>query len=117
MKKGIRDRESPSRATWDGPEEFVRVKCRGFIQGLLEEEVEALLGRERYERRPVVDPQDGSWNGYGKPRRKCVGVGSSACVGLSACCLVHGLCSRASCAPRTNRALGGWSADARFISV
>jgi len=76
MKNGKRNRESLSRTTWDGLEEFVRVKCQGFIQDLLEEEVDAFLGRERYERRPAVDPQEGSRNGYGKPRKLSMMVGT-----------------------------------------
>ena len=50
-------------------EDWVRLKVQGFIQGILEEEVESFLGRARYERREKVDATKGLRNGYGKPRR------------------------------------------------
>ena len=50
-------------------EEWARLKVQGFIQDLLEEEVEVLLGRSRYERSKAVDSENGYRNGYGKPRR------------------------------------------------
>jgi len=50
-------------------EEWVRLKIQGFIQEMLEEEVEALLCRGRYQRRKAVDAPGGYRNGHGKPRR------------------------------------------------
>lgn len=58
-----------SRATWDELESMVRVKVQSFIQDLLEEEVNELLGRRKSERRDQVDGARGSRNGHGKPRR------------------------------------------------
>lgn len=50
-------------------EEWVRFKVQGFIQEMLEEEVKALLGRGRHQRRKGVDAPKGYRNGFGKPRR------------------------------------------------
>jgi transposase-like protein len=49
-------------------EDFVRAKIQDVIQGVLEEEVTAFLGRRKSERRASVDGPMGSRNGYGKPR-------------------------------------------------
>jgi transposase-like protein len=57
-------------------EEWVRLKIQGFIQDLLEEEVEVLLGRSRYERSKLVDGKRGYRNGYGKPRRISLKTGT-----------------------------------------
>jgi putative transposase len=57
-------------------EDWVRLKVQGFIQGILEEEVESLLGRSRYERREGVDAAKGWRNGYGKPRRMSLKTGT-----------------------------------------
>ena len=46
------------------------------MQAVLEEEVTALLGRERSARRPAVDPVAGSRNGHGKPRRVSLRCGT-----------------------------------------
>jgi putative transposase len=40
-----------------------------FLQRMLEEEVDGLLGRGRYERRVAVDAVAGHRSGFGKPRR------------------------------------------------
>jgi len=40
-----------------------------LLQHLLEEEMEEVLGRPRYERREGVDAPPGYRNGFGKPRR------------------------------------------------
>ena len=43
-------------------EEWVRLKVQGFIQELLKEEVEAFLGRAKYERcRPVDESSEGGF--------------------------------------------------------
>lgn len=55
--------------TWESLEAFARSKIQQFIQSLLEEEVSALLGRARSERRAAVDAPAGYRNGYGKERR------------------------------------------------
>ncbi len=54
---------------WESLEAFARTKIQQFIQSLLEEEVTALLGRARAERRAAVDAPAGYRNGFGKPRR------------------------------------------------
>ena len=48
---------------------WLRGKIQGFIQQLLEEEVNELLGRAKSERRQTVDSSPGYRNGFGKPRR------------------------------------------------
>ena len=58
-----------SRPTWEELEGWVRERAQEFIQGILEEEVTELLGREKSERRSTVDSAEGYRNGYGKPRR------------------------------------------------
>ena len=50
-------------------EGFVRQRIQGFSQELLDEEVTALLGRWRYQRRTGVDAAPGYRNGHGRPRR------------------------------------------------
>ena len=39
-----------SRVVWENLEAWVREKIQGYVQDLLEEEVTALLGREKSER-------------------------------------------------------------------
>src|SRR5260370_32741869 len=47
-----------------------------LLQRLLEEEVDGLLGRGRYERREAIDPATGYRNGFGKPRRLSLSNGT-----------------------------------------
>jgi transposase-like protein len=61
---------------WDNLEEWVRRKVQEFIQSLLEEEVTELLGRQKSERRQVVDSPPAYRNGYGKVRRLTLGCGT-----------------------------------------
>ena len=65
-----------SRIVWDNLEEWVRNKVQEFIQSLLEEEVTELLGRQKSERRKVVDGFSGYRNGYGKERKLTLGCGT-----------------------------------------
>jgi len=61
-----------SQVCYETLEPWARVKIQEFLQGLLEEEVSALLRREKHSRRERVSPVDppaGSRNGYGKPRK------------------------------------------------
>lgn len=58
-----------SRPVWDTLETFARTEVQGFIQQLLEDEVTALLGRAKSERRHALDAPPGSRNGHGKPRQ------------------------------------------------
>jgi transposase-like protein len=55
---------------------MVRQKAQEFIQEILEEEVTELLGREKSERREVVDAPAGYRNGHGKPRRLAMSSGT-----------------------------------------
>jgi putative transposase len=61
--------EARSSCTWEGLEGFVRDHVQRFIQGLLEEEVTALLERPKSARRRGAEGPSGYRNGYGKPRR------------------------------------------------
>ena len=65
-----------SRPTWEELEGWVRERTQEFIQGILEEEVTELLGREKSERRRAVDAVAGYRNGYGKPRRLAMSSGT-----------------------------------------
>jgi putative transposase len=65
-----------TRPTWETLEAWVRVKVQQFVQGVLEEEVTEVLGRQRYERRDGVDAAVGHRNGYGKPRRLALQTGT-----------------------------------------
>src|SRR3990172_2664618 len=61
-----------SEVCYETLEPWARRKVQDFLQQLLEEEVTALLGREKHGRREAVSPIDsplGSRNGHGKPRR------------------------------------------------
>lgn len=58
-----------SSPAWEHLEPWVRQQIQGLLQGVLEEEVTALLGRFRYERQGGVEAPVGYRNGYGKPRR------------------------------------------------
>jgi transposase-like protein len=57
-------------------EAFARQSMQQLLQRLLEEEVDGLLGRGRYERREAVDPAVGYRNGFGKPRRVSLSSGT-----------------------------------------
>lgn len=69
-------RPSASSHLWDRLEDFARAHIQRFIQGLLEEEVTELLGREKSVRRAAVDAPPGSRNGHGKPRRLALTIGT-----------------------------------------
>jgi hypothetical protein len=58
-----------SSVEFDFLEGWVRGRVQEFIQVLLEEEVEGLLGRQKWERKAMVDAAKGYRNGYGKTRR------------------------------------------------
>jgi transposase-like protein len=58
-----------SRPVWESLERFARQGVQRLLQQVLEEEVEQVLGRARYERRDGVDATPGYRNGFGKPRR------------------------------------------------
>jgi len=50
-------------------ETFARQSMQQVLQRKLEEEVDGVLGRARYERRQEVNGVPGYRNGFGKPRR------------------------------------------------
>ncbi len=62
--------------TWEELEGWVRVQIQEFIQELLKQEVTELLGRARYQRRAPADGAQGYRNGYGKPRKLTLGMGT-----------------------------------------
>jgi putative transposase len=57
-------------------EAFARQRIQSWFERLLEEEVEELLGRTRYERRNGIDAPVGYRNGLGKPRRLTLSAGT-----------------------------------------
>ena len=57
-----------SRPAWATLEAYARTPIQEFVQRLLEEEVDALLGRPKSERR-APDAPPGYRNGHGRPRR------------------------------------------------
>ena len=65
-----------STPTWECLEALVREKAQEMVQRILEEEVTELLGREKSERKTVVDPAPGYRNGYGKARRLAMSSGT-----------------------------------------
>ena len=66
--KSTRDRFG-SRELWESLEEMARGRIQEFVQTLLEEEVTALVGRSKSERREAVDAPAVYRNGHGKPRK------------------------------------------------
>jgi transposase-like protein len=58
-------------------EPYAREQIQAFVQRLLEEEVEELLGRAKSARRTAETPR-GSRNGYGKPRQLALMAGTIA---------------------------------------
>jgi putative transposase len=65
-----------SRVDYEVLESWVRERIQEHIQDLLKEEVEELLGRQRYERKQPVDAVDGYRNGYGKRRHLTLSCGT-----------------------------------------
>ena len=78
MRKKNIDERVESRVCFEQLEDWVRERIQGWVQGLLEEEVRELLGRERSERRKAVDAPPGYRNGHGKPRRLTLSCGTIA---------------------------------------
>jgi transposase-like protein len=69
MKKSITEAAQPSRATYEVLEEMVRLKMQGYIQDILEDEVEVFLRRKKSERQTQIDGTQGYWNGHGKSKK------------------------------------------------
>jgi len=65
-----------SSPTWETLEAFARQSMQQLLQRMLEEEVDGLLARSRYERRAAVDAPVGYRNGFGKPRRLSLSNGT-----------------------------------------
>lgn len=63
----IIETESASSPTWPTLEAFVRAQVQACLQRVLEEEVDALLGRPKHARRDA--DATAYRNGYGKPRQ------------------------------------------------
>ncbi len=57
-------------------EAYAREKIRGWVQDLLEAEVTELLGRDKSERKAIEVEQPGYRNGYGRPRRFTLSMGT-----------------------------------------
>lgn len=58
-----------SRTIWQELEGLARQRIQEFVGELLEEEITALIGRRKSERRVAVDAPPVYRNGYGKPRK------------------------------------------------
>jgi putative transposase len=69
MKEKTTEGVAASSPTWEALEAFARAGVQRLLQQVLEEEVDEVLGRGRYERRRGIDPAPGYRNGFGKPRR------------------------------------------------
>ncbi len=61
---------------WDTLEAFARQGIQRLLQQLLEEELEQVLGRRRYQRRDGIDAVPGYRNGFGKSRRLALSSGT-----------------------------------------
>jgi putative transposase len=69
MKKSNTERAKASSGAYEELEEMVRLKVQEYIQEILEEEVEAFLGRKKSERIKPIDGTPGYWNGHGKRKK------------------------------------------------
>jgi putative transposase len=76
MKEKSTETGAASSPTWETLEAFARQSMQQLLQRMLEEEVDGILGRVRYERRGPVDTVVGYRNGFGKPRRLSLSNGT-----------------------------------------
>jgi putative transposase len=76
VRKKTTESVAASSPTWETLEAFARQSMQEFLQRMLEEEANGLLGRARYERRDAVDAGAGYRNGFGKPRRLSLSSGT-----------------------------------------
>jgi len=76
MGQDTHDRPDGSKVVYEHLESHVRGQIQNWIQDLLEEEVQDLLGRQKHERREAVDAPSGYRNGHGKPRRLSLSSGT-----------------------------------------
>jgi transposase-like protein len=78
MQKQTTEHPRSSRPAWEGLETLMREKIQGWLQDLLEEEVNELLSRRKSERRQAVDAVAGYRNGFGKSRHLTLSCGTIA---------------------------------------
>ncbi|MCL5236856.1 MAG: hypothetical protein M1353_03285 [Nitrospirae bacterium] len=71
MGKSIIEAARPSSRTYDMLEDMVRLKAQEYIQDILEEEVEAFLGRKKSERVKLVDGTEGHKIGWQETDEPC----------------------------------------------
>jgi len=64
------------RVFYECMEAYAREKIREWVQDLLEQEVTELLGRDKSERKAIEVEQPGYRNGYGRPRRFTLSMGT-----------------------------------------
>jgi putative transposase len=76
MKEKSTEGVAASSPTWETLETFARQSMQQLLQRMLEEEVDGVLGRARYERHGPVDAVVGYRNGFGKPRRLSLSNGT-----------------------------------------
>jgi putative transposase len=76
MEQQTTSHASSSSPIWERLEAFVREQIQRLIQALLEEELTMLVGRPKFARRISVDAPKGLRNGYGKPRRLSLSLGT-----------------------------------------
>ncbi|MGH9460492.1 MAG: IS256 family transposase [Vicinamibacteria bacterium] len=76
MKKKTTRGRGSSRVAWESLEKWARLEIQEWIQELMVAEVTEHLGRERSERRKPVDTTAGYRNGYGKPRKLTMSIGT-----------------------------------------
>ena len=76
MTKKSTESLAASSPTWETLEALARHGMQQLLQRMLEEEVDGLLARGRYERRATVDAPVGYRNGFGKLRRLSLSSGT-----------------------------------------
>ncbi len=76
MEKKTTETMTASMPSWEDLESCLRARMRGWIQDMLEAEVDELLGRRKSQRRKAVDAPPGYRNGYGKPRKLTLSNGT-----------------------------------------
>lgn len=74
MEKQSTEGTRPSSIQWDNLEAWIRAHVQGFIQQILEEEVNTFLRRPKSQRRLIAG--GGYRNGYGKPRQLTLSCGT-----------------------------------------
>src|SRR5260370_37963625 len=78
MKEKSTETGTESRPAWERLEALDRQGGQRLLQQLLEEEVEQVLGRRRYERRDRGEAPPGDRNACGKARRLSAMAGASS---------------------------------------